>query len=82
VLARTTTSPTGNSDMFFYIDGQYVGSFYEDAPGEDRYDYDQLVYSNVSVPSGEHTIELRNGRVDGKKSLTILDYIVYTCVIK
>ncbi|KAH6916756.1 hypothetical protein BKA70DRAFT_310947 [Coprinopsis sp. MPI-PUGE-AT-0042] len=77
-LAKTTSAPFGNSDMTFYIDGDLVGAFFRMAPGTPGYEYDVLVYQNTSIPEGQHTFTLTNGRVDGIRSLVLLDRIVYT----
>lgn len=78
ILAKTATSPTGNSDMSFYIDNDFVGEFYQTAPGEPGYQYNFTVYSNNSIPNGLHTFKLQNGHVDGIKALVILDAIIYS----
>ncbi|KAK0455907.1 hypothetical protein EV421DRAFT_1728731 [Armillaria borealis] len=76
--ATTATSPTGNSDMTFYIDNDLVGEFYHTAPGEPGYEYNFTVYSNNSIPDGLHTFKLQNGHIDGIKALVILDAIIYS----
>ncbi|KAK0481577.1 hypothetical protein IW261DRAFT_1562874 [Armillaria novae-zelandiae] len=78
ILANTATSPTGNSDMTFYIDNKFVGEFYQIAPGEPGYQYNVTVYSNNSIPNGLHNFKLQNGHVDGIKALVILDSIIYS----
>ncbi|PBK76657.1 hypothetical protein ARMSODRAFT_948481 [Armillaria solidipes] len=78
ILATTATSPTGNSDMTFYIDNDLVGEFYQTAPGEPGYEYNFTVYSNNSIPDGLHTFKLQNGHIDGIKALVILDAIIYS----
>lgn len=78
ILAHTSTSPDGNSDMLFSMDGQNVGSFALSPTNQTTYDYNVLLYANRSIPSGSHTFVLQNGRVGGAKSLVLLDYIVYT----
>ncbi|CAL1696646.1 unnamed protein product [Somion occarium] len=45
-----------NSDMSFFLDGQFVGS----------------------IPYGNHTFTLQNGRIGGATSLVLLDSIVYS----
>ena len=78
IVAHTESSPDGNSDMTFFIDGEAVGSFQLPPTGEAVYDYNILVYANSSITSGVHTFALQNGRAGGAKSLVLLDYIVYT----
>ncbi|KAK0470379.1 uncharacterized protein EV420DRAFT_111051 [Desarmillaria tabescens] len=78
ILAKTTSLPNGNSDMSFYIDDDLVGQFVKLAPGEPGFDYDVPVYSNTSVPAGQHRFTLQNGHVGGMTSLVLLDALVYT----
>ncbi|KAF5365955.1 hypothetical protein D9758_006727 [Tetrapyrgos nigripes] len=78
VLARTTTRPAGNSDMTFYIDGQFVGALQKPAPGTSGYDYDVPVYVNTTLSHGFHTFVLQNGHPGNPNSLVILDRIVYS----
>ncbi|THU80173.1 hypothetical protein K435DRAFT_785537 [Dendrothele bispora CBS 962.96] len=77
-IAKTTTNPTGNSDMSFYIDDVLSGTFVKQAPGVQGYDYNVLVYKNESLSPGQHNFRLQNGHVNGTKSLVLLDKIVYT----
>ena len=77
LIARTSTSPDGNTDMTFYIDGTSVGT-YELAPDNDTtIYYDQLVYSNTGLSSGSHDFKIVNGMAN-QKSLVLLDRLVYT----
>ncbi|KAK0470408.1 uncharacterized protein EV420DRAFT_1500511 [Desarmillaria tabescens] len=78
ILAKTTTSPFGNSDMSFYIDDILVGQFKKTAPGESGFEYNVTVYSNSSIPSGQHKFTIQNGHVGGIKSLLLLDALVYS----
>ncbi|KAF5365956.1 hypothetical protein D9758_006726 [Tetrapyrgos nigripes] len=77
VLARTQ-QPSSNTDMTFYIDGQFVGALQKPAPGSSGYDYNVLVYVNTSLSPGLHTFVLQNGHVNGSNSLAIFDKIVYS----
>ncbi|OBZ79811.1 hypothetical protein A0H81_00318 [Grifola frondosa] len=78
IVTHSFTSPDGNSDMSFYIDGDLVGTYLSQPTGDDTYDYDVPVYANESMSNGLHTFELVNGAVTGLKSLVMLDYVVYT----
>ena len=78
IIAHTFTSPDGNSDMTFLIDGQPVGSFSQSPTGAPNYDFGVPVYSNNSLPAGNHLFTLQNGHVNGLKSLVLLDYIIYS----
>ncbi|KIY49193.1 hypothetical protein FISHEDRAFT_72541 [Fistulina hepatica ATCC 64428] len=77
-LALTTSDPTGNSVMTFYIDDVQRGTFYKAAPGENGYEYHVCVFSYDSLSSGDHTLLIQNGLVNGNKSLMLLDYIIYS----
>ncbi|KAK7468602.1 hypothetical protein VKT23_003106 [Stygiomarasmius scandens] len=77
-LSRPKASPSGNSDMTFYIDGQLVGTFSKLAPGGDGFDYNVPVYVNESLSPGFHKLVLQNGHVNGPSSLVILDRMVYS----
>ncbi|KAF9448665.1 hypothetical protein P691DRAFT_32509 [Macrolepiota fuliginosa MF-IS2] len=78
ILANTKTSPTGDSDMTFYLDGDVVGTFVKNAPGTPGFIYNVCVYANDSLPSGEHFLQIQNGHTDGNKTLLLLDYLVYS----
>lgn len=78
VIAHTSSSPDGNSDMTFVMDGKTAGSFLLAPTNQTTYDYNVLVYSNTGISSGTHTFTLQNGEVGGAKSLVLLDYIVCT----
>ncbi|KAJ4485551.1 hypothetical protein J3R30DRAFT_3325871, partial [Lentinula aciculospora] len=78
-LAESSTSPDGDSDMSFYIDGSLKGTFVKTAPGNNNvYDYAIPVFSIDSLPLGMHNVTLQNGHVNGTKALVLLDEIVYT----
>ncbi|KAF9463806.1 hypothetical protein BDZ94DRAFT_1163261 [Collybia nuda] len=80
-LALTRSSPFGNSDMSFFIDNQLVGNFSRPAPNLPGYEYNIPVYSNKTLPPGLHELLIVNGRVNGTKSLIIIDQIVYSYVL-
>ncbi|KAF9463800.1 hypothetical protein BDZ94DRAFT_590542 [Collybia nuda] len=80
-LALTTSSPSGNSDMSFFIDGKPVGNFVRPAPNALGYEYNFLVYSNEVLPPNVHELSIINGRAGGSKALIIIiDRIVYSYV--
>ena len=81
IVTRSFESPRGDSDMDFFIDGQLVGSYVHPPNGDGTYEYNVPVYANDSLPPGEHTIIVVNGRPSGRQSLTLLDYIIYSLVI-
>ncbi|THH30166.1 hypothetical protein EUX98_g3998 [Antrodiella citrinella] len=78
ILAHTFSSPDGNSDMTFLIDGQPVGAFSQSPTGATNYDFNVPVYTNTSIPFGIHTFTLWNGHVNEAKSLVLLDYLIYS----
>ncbi|TFK93007.1 hypothetical protein K466DRAFT_168582 [Polyporus arcularius HHB13444] len=78
IIPRSTSSPDGNVDMQFFLDGQEVGSYSRPPNGTDTYEYDVPVYVNKSLSAGNHVIELHNGKVGGNQSTVLLDYITYT----
>ncbi|KAF8987747.1 hypothetical protein BDQ17DRAFT_1334877 [Cyathus striatus] len=80
-ISLSISSPTGFSNMTFYIDNELVGQFERVPPGlQGDYQYNVSVYSNTSLPAGEHTFMLQNGQFGngGNKSLTLFDYLVYS----
>ncbi|SJK99289.1 uncharacterized protein ARMOST_02580 [Armillaria ostoyae] len=78
ILAKTTSSPTGNSDMRFYIDDDLVGQFSQTAPGEPGFEYNVTVYYNSSIPAGMHRFTVQNGHVGGRKALLLFDAFIYS----
>ncbi|KAJ3815670.1 hypothetical protein F5876DRAFT_71873 [Lentinula aff. lateritia] len=80
-LAESSTSPDGDSDMDFYIDGFLNANFVKTAPGNNNtYDYSVAVFASDSLTPGTHNLTIQNGHVGGTKSLILLDKIVYTTV--
>ncbi|CAL1696644.1 unnamed protein product [Somion occarium] len=67
-----------NSDMSFFLDGQFVGSFFQPPNSNPNFGYNFTVYTNSSIPYGNHTFTLQNGRIGGATSLVLLDSIVYS----
>lgn len=57
-----------------------VGKYSHALSNQTAYAYNILVYSNSTLPAGEHTNQIQNGS-PGNQSLALLDYIVYTYVI-
>ncbi|KAK0207544.1 hypothetical protein IW262DRAFT_1486705 [Armillaria fumosa] len=78
ILAKTTSSPTGNLDMSFYIDDVLVGRFSCIAPGEPGFEYNVTVYANSSIPAGMHKFTVQNGHIGGRKSLLLFDAFIYS----
>lgn len=81
-LAESLTSPDGDSDMSFYIDGELKGTFIKIAPGNvNVYDYNVPVFTIESLTPEEHNFTLQIGHVNGIQSMVLFDKMVYTCVI-
>ena len=81
IISQSSNSPPEISDMSFLIDSVPVGTFQLPPIGNSNYLYNTPVYVNDSLSPGQHTIAIVNGEVNGNKSLTLLDYIVYTLVL-
>ncbi|KAJ8520588.1 hypothetical protein ONZ45_g2608 [Pleurotus djamor] len=71
-------TPTGDSDMTFFIDGEQAGTFVKDAPGTPGYEYKVIVFSATGLQPQQHILTIANGHVDGPKALILLDAIIYT----
>jgi hypothetical protein len=56
---------------------QAVGHYALLPSGASTYSYGINVYSNTSVPPGQHTIKIQNG-LTGDRALILLDYITYS----
>ncbi|KAF8980269.1 hypothetical protein BDQ17DRAFT_1439017 [Cyathus striatus] len=84
-IALSTINPIGYSDMRFYIDGEIVGNYTRIPPAIQDYEYNVPVYSNTTLLPGPHIFMLQNGPYpaqEGKETLILLDYIVYSHVNK
>ncbi|KIK70414.1 hypothetical protein GYMLUDRAFT_271851 [Collybiopsis luxurians FD-317 M1] len=80
-LAESSTSPDGDSDLSFFIDGILAGTFVKKAPGNNNtYDYAVSVFSTTSLSPSQHNLTIQNGHINGAKSLVLLDQIVYTAI--
>ncbi|KAI0784127.1 hypothetical protein C8Q75DRAFT_724994 [Abortiporus biennis] len=78
IIAHTSVSPDGNSNMTFFIDGQVVNTFLQTPNNDTSLTYNFPVYVNTSLQTGIHTFMLQTGGLGSLKSLTLLDYIVYS----
>ncbi|KAL4265888.1 hypothetical protein AB1N83_003460 [Pleurotus pulmonarius] len=77
-LSHSKAKPFGSSNMFFFIDNQLAGNFTRESPGTDGYDYNVTVFSQTNLPSAEHNLTIQNGRAKGRRTLMLLDAIIYT----
>ncbi|KAI0793311.1 hypothetical protein C8Q75DRAFT_712891 [Abortiporus biennis] len=78
ILGHSNINPISNSDMSFFLDGQFVGSFFRLADGGTNFDFNVPVYVNTSIPDGTHTFVLQNGHIGDLAALVLFDYFVYT----
>ncbi|KAJ7106666.1 hypothetical protein C8R44DRAFT_638066 [Mycena epipterygia] len=62
----------------FFIDGAPVGSFTHNSDGSTKFTYNTLVYSNTTVPNGEHVLLIESTGTD--PLIVIFDHAVYTYV--
>lgn len=63
----------------FFLDGASTGTpFIRDELSAGPVIYNQILYSNPSMPNGSHTFVLQNGQPGVEFSLLLFDYVVYT----
>ena len=77
ILTGSTTSPDGNADYTFLIDGSVVGVFQHSPNGDTTYQFNQTVYQNTSLSNAPHVLVIESG-ASGKKSLILLDAVIYS----
>ena len=79
VLSQSKVQPLSTADISFFIDGQPAGYFKYIPPNiPNSYVYNSLLWHSDTLPLGQHTFSLQNGRPGGNLSLILLDYVVYT----
>ena len=67
------------SELTFLIDDRPAGSYVHNPRiGGEPVTYNVPVYANLTLPDGNHTLVIQNGRIGGPKSLILLDYIIYS----
>ncbi|KAI0327006.1 hypothetical protein GY45DRAFT_1257860 [Cubamyces sp. BRFM 1775] len=81
IVTRSSVSPDGNSDMTFFVDGQQAGQYEVPPDGDTTYTYNVPVFVKEELTAGPHQLRIVNGRVNGNKSLILLDYIIYRSVM-
>ncbi|PSR83170.1 hypothetical protein PHLCEN_2v5819 [Hermanssonia centrifuga] len=77
-----SAKPSRNAGMFFFIDGEQVGSFIQtplpaDSTADLTFTYNVPLYSTSSISNGQHTFALQNGQGQ-QPSLVLFDYIIYS----
>lgn len=78
ILTGSVTSPDGNTDMRFLVDGNRIGDDLEIPPtGNATFVYNQIVFSHDGLPFGTHNIQIDVG-YNNTKALMLLDMILYT----
>lgn len=77
ILTGSVSSPFGNTDMTFTLDGSSAGSFEKAPDGNKTFAYSQVVFSKTGLGQGEHNITIEVGH-NGTRSIFLLDRIVYT----
>jgi len=77
ILTGSTQDPNGSSDFQFFIDGEPVGRFIQQADGDDEFTYNFPVYANESLEEGPHTFSMEIGN-SGQTALALFDRLVYS----
>ena len=61
----------------FVLDGSAVGTFQHEPQPNTTFEYNFPVYSNMSIPDGQHQLQIT---AESTTSILVLfDYAVYTC---
>lgn len=77
ILANNLTGITTLANYSFTLDGVEVGRFIHVPENGLDFQYNVLVYSNTSVPNGDHTFQLlADSNVND--TLILFDYAQYT----
>ncbi|KAF9497096.1 hypothetical protein BDN71DRAFT_636153 [Pleurotus eryngii] len=77
ILANNLTGITALANYSFFLDGAEVGRFIHVPENGSDFQYNVLVYSNTSVPNGNHTFQLlADSNVND--TLILFDYAQYT----
>lgn len=67
----------------YFIDGDLVGTFTLSPSDRPIFHYDFVLYANSSIPNGTHQFSMQNGQNgDTTPSLALLDYAVYTTLVR
>lgn len=81
ILANYIEYATTETHLSFYIDSELVGA-YSHIPdiSSTQYEYNQLLYSNTTIPTAKHEFLIANHGDVGPGSLIMFDYALYTYV--
>ncbi|KAG9224106.1 hypothetical protein CCMSSC00406_0006774 [Pleurotus cornucopiae] len=77
ILANNFTGITTLANYSFFLDGAEVGRFIHVPENGSDFQYNVLVYSNTSVPNGNHTFQLLADS-NVSDTLILFDYAQYT----
>ncbi|KAJ8695343.1 hypothetical protein PTI98_007948 [Pleurotus ostreatus] len=77
ILANNLTGITTLANYSFFLDGAEVGRFIHVPENGSDFQYNVLVYSNTSVPNGNHTFQLLADS-NVSDTLILFDYAQYT----
>ncbi|KAK7694205.1 hypothetical protein QCA50_001385 [Cerrena zonata] len=78
ILSHLGSNPDGTTNMLFFLDGEFMGSYQQFPNGDPTYEFNTMVYANSSIPNGHHTFTIQNGQLQAPGSLVLLDSIMYT----
>ncbi|KIK69546.1 hypothetical protein GYMLUDRAFT_509850 [Collybiopsis luxurians FD-317 M1] len=82
-LAQSTAAVPVAYDMGFYIDNRLRYTFSQSGENlNSSYEYNICLFAISDLALGDHTLVLQNGQPNATESLVLLDYIVYTYVLK
>ena len=77
ILTGSTTSPDGNADYTFLLDGSVAGVFQRQPDGNTTYLFNQTVFSMEGLSNTSHVLVIESGAA-GQKSLILLDAVIYS----
>ncbi|KAJ7036120.1 hypothetical protein C8F04DRAFT_954130 [Mycena alexandri] len=60
----------------FFVDSVAVGTFDHQSNGSGAFEYNSLVYQNVTLPDGDHVLLIETKGADA--AIIIFDYAIYT----
>ncbi|KAH8118912.1 hypothetical protein DFH11DRAFT_407245 [Phellopilus nigrolimitatus] len=60
-LTGSTSSPDGNTDMTFIVDGSTAGTFERSPNGDTSYSFGQIVFAKSGLDQRKHTLSIESG---------------------